>query len=181
MKIGIDIDSTLNDLELAWCAWIRDVGGDPFWGIERHVSWDLHKLHPMGRHVFDFLRMRGSLRNLNPRPLAQQVTAELAAAGHELFAVSSNVHAENWVEKCEWLDEHFPVIDPKHRVSTYNKGIMRLDVLIDDGPHNFMGFDGRCLLFDQPWNRSDEAMATSGQPGRLRRVIDWMEIKKVLL
>lgn len=152
MKIGFDIDSTLNTLDEAWCAWIM-ANHDPDFTLDRWLSWDIHKLTPAGPKVFDFLKIPGVFRHCGVRNGARELLARLARDDHELFAVSSCDPVATWPEKYEWLEEHFPMIPKQNRIACSRKGLLKLDILVDDGPHNFAGFDGLPIIFDQPWNR----------------------------
>ena len=70
----------------------------------------------------------------------------------------------------KWLDEYFPFIDSKKIVFCNDKSLIRADVLIDDGWHNLVNFEGIKILYDYPYN----------QEVRNLRVKSWNEILKVL-
>lgn len=152
MRIGIDIDSTLNTLDEAWCEWIIKTH-DPSFSLSKWTEWSVNKLTTAGTKAFDFLSIPGSFRYLGVRDGAKEAVKRLEDSGHELFVVSSCDPARSWGEKHDWVREHFNSI-PKHNlIACSRKGLLKLDVLIDDGPHNFKDFDGRGIIFDQPWNR----------------------------
>jgi 5'(3')-deoxyribonucleotidase len=158
LKIGLDLDSTLNNLDVAWSQWITE-HIDPAFTRDRWTKWELHELLPAGRAVYDYLDMTGTFINLVPKEESQAVVRELSEAGHELYVVTAcymkpgRHHVIG--EKIEWIAKHFPEI-PTHNICiVQNKSLMRLNVLVDDGAHNFEGFSGCPLLFDGPWNRKD--------------------------
>lgn len=152
MKIGIDIDSTLNTLEQSWSSWIvRNL--DPAFTLDKWLDWNINKLTPAGEKVYEFLSIPGMFRGLGVREGAIAVSRQLDREGHELFVVSSCDPASSWADKFDWVEEHFPFIKKKNRIASSRKGLLKLDMLVDDGPHNFEDFTGAAVVFDQPWNR----------------------------
>jgi 5'(3')-deoxyribonucleotidase len=170
LKIGIDIDSTLNTLDVEWAAWVRE-NGDPNFYPESILTWDTHKYTTIGKKVYDYLHIDGAFRNLGIRPFAQSVVHKLHLAGHEILVVSSCDPAKSWAEKYEWVGEHFPFIQKKNRIACSRKGLLKLDVLIDDGPHNFDEFEGLAIVMDQPWNRQYDG----------ERAYNWVDVERKLI
>lgn len=85
-------------------------------------------------------------------PDAQAVVRELHER-HEVFIVTAAMEVpESFGPKYRWLREHFPFIPPTHIVFCGDKGIVDVDVLIDDRPRNFVSFKGQPLLFTAPHN-----------------------------
>lgn len=151
MKIGIDCDSVLNDLDVAWAKWIGEVRGSPF-TVADMTHWNVHETSGLGLRVYDFLKIAGMFENLNPRDGAVAGVTRLWEAGHSLYVVT-NVIGHDYVEKQRFLRRHFPMLSEKNIVATTHKHLLKLDALIDDGIHNHEGFEGLRVLFDRPWNR----------------------------
>lgn len=153
MKIGIDIDDTLNKLSESWIEWIV-AHYDSQFSKEKWRSWDLPSHAQGGDRLFDFLQMEGTFSNLSIRSDAQRVTKRIAEK-HDIYTISAfgSVH-HGLVEKGEWLAKHFPHIPVKNYMFCNSKGLVGVDVLIDDGPHNFDGFKGTPIVMDKPWNTS---------------------------
>ena len=116
--------------------------------------------------------MEGSFGSLSINGNAQEVTKRLAEK-HELYVISAfgSVH-HGLVEKGEWLAKHFPHIPVKNYMFCNTKGLVGVDVLIDDGPHNFNGFKGTSVLMDKPWNAKAQVDY---------RVKDWSEVEGIFL
>jgi 5'(3')-deoxyribonucleotidase len=55
------------------------------------------------------------------------------------------------IDKYDWLAEHFPFISWQNIIFCGQK-IVNVDVMIDDRAKNFVGFNGRKLLFSSPHN-----------------------------
>jgi 5'(3')-deoxyribonucleotidase len=71
---------------------------------------------------------------------------------HEVYIVSAAMEFRNSLEdKLDWLGAHFPFIDWRHIMFCGHK-IVKADVMIDDRIKNFVGFEGRPLLFTSPHN-----------------------------
>jgi 5'(3')-deoxyribonucleotidase len=175
-KIGIDLDSTLNDLDVKWSAWIAATI-DPTFTRDRMVNWEMeNNVAPPNNHVYDFLWMRNTFLTLDPRPFAQRVVGDLAAAGHELFVVTAT-HPAVMLDKWEWVRRHFGVwFDHKHFLPVSKKGLLSgLDVLIDDGLHNLLDFPNRGVLLDAPWNRPPKNGAYL-----FDRAADWLDVRRIL-
>jgi 5'(3')-deoxyribonucleotidase len=167
MRIGLDVDNTLNTLEVPWVKWIAATIR-PGFTKEQWTSWDIDELLGSDR-VYDFLWIRGSFRNLDPQPGARSAL-EYLADNNELFAVTAST-AETWVEKEAWLLANFPMIPKKNFIVCSRKGLLDLDVLVDDGLHNFAGFKGTGIVYDQPWNQN--AVLRMPYEGPLLRACGW--------
>jgi 5'-nucleotidase len=167
MRIGIDLDSVLNDLDTQWAKWIAD-NHRPGFTLKDWTCWDVHTLAPCGNKVYDFLHLPGMFANLNPRPLAIGVTQDLVAEGHDLIVVTSCL-PEFWKDKTTFLTKYFGHIHPNNWIPCTRKELVKMDMLIDDGVHNLKACnnaDTMCVCFDRPWNQDWEG----------RRVVGWEEV-----
>lgn len=152
LRIAFDLDSVLNRLDDVWAEWVRDTF-DPEFEVAKWTQWDLHKCVPRaGTRVYEFLHHEGVFRNLPVTPGAVECLKKLHDEGHELFIVTSTIPS-TWEDKVEWLRTYFPFIPKENMIASSRKGLMRVDVLVDDGLHNFEEFQGVPIVFDRPWNR----------------------------
>jgi 5'-nucleotidase len=168
-RLGLDLDSTLNTLDEAWCDWILK-NHDPEFTLDKWKSWRIHQHTPAGPAVYDFLHIPGVFSKLGVREGAVEVTQRLAKHA-DLYVITASANPIAVPEKVEWLKKHFPHIPEKNHVFTESKHIVNVDVLVDDGAHNAEGFEGRFILFDQPWNR---------WASNLRRAVGWKGVAEVL-
>lgn len=170
--ILIDIDDTLNDMLDKWIGWYNrnyDDQLDP----REVIGWDLTKFvkPSCGREMYAYLDKPDLYDEVEPLPHAREVVERLQSNGDEVFLVSSCVPG-SVDKKFRWAAEHFPTVDWKHYVACTNKWLIRGDVMIDDGPHNADGFEGRFIIFDKAHNW----FAT-----HLERAMNWKEIEQKLL
>lgn len=175
VKIAIDLDSTLNTLFSEWSAWFEK-NYDPKFTLDKWTHWDIHKLQPHGADIFRYLDIEGVFRNSGVQPHSQRVVRRMLREGHEVYVVTScNMHPGRHSvigEKMYWMAEHFPLIPTKNLIICSNKSLIDADVLIDDGLHNLENFNGRKIVFDGPWNRSDN---------RWDRAHSWIDVERLVL
>lgn len=167
--IAIDLDSTLNNLLDVWLEDYNRVYGDAL--TPSHITtWDTHDhVKPeCGTKVYHLLT--GDLiKRTRPVRHSVAVTRDMAAVGYTLVVVSS-VGRGTYDAKREWLKEYFPHIP--HFIATHSKGLVRCDVLIDDGVHNLEDAQRagiRAICFNQPYNQSWQG----------ERVYSWLDIARM--
>jgi 5'(3')-deoxyribonucleotidase len=57
-------------------------------------------------------------------------------------------------EKIDWIKVHLPFINQDNVVFSRDKGILLGDAMVDDEPSHLLKFQGKRLLFMQPYNQS---------------------------
>lgn len=129
-------------------------------------------LPPDIRHtVSTYVNEPGFFRHITVMPDSQKVLHELTGR-YEVYIVSAAMEFKNsLIDKYEWLAEHFPFIPWTHIIFCGHK-IVNVDVIIDDRIRNFVGFDGRKLLYSSPHNMLVEGF---------ERVNTWQEVADKLL
>ena len=114
----------------------------------------------------------GFFRDLPVIADSQRVLQELSQR-YELFIATAAMEFPNsFLDKYQWLQQHFPFITWHNFVFCGDKSILNADYLIDDNAYNFDDFRGEGLLFDAPHNAGET---------RYRRVHNWQEIGALLL
>ena len=171
-KIGIDLDSTLNNLNEVWLDRYNKDYNDNLKEFER---WDAtYGIKPeCGVKIYDYLKEPGFFYNLDIRPNAKRVV-DLLSKKYDLYIVTA-YQAPTCVDKTNWIAKHLPSIDCRNIIFCNNKSVLNLDYLIDDGPHNILGFKQRGIIFDMLYNRHIKLNATRD------RVKGWNEIEKFFL
>ena len=166
LSVAIDLDTTLNTLNDDWIKLYNEDFNDNLTSQD-FTDWDMTKFvkPECGKLIYDYLKIPGFFRNLGVQQNAQQVT-EWMAKEFDLYIATAYV-PEACLDKCKWVDEHFPHIGSSKVIFINDKNKLNADYLIDDGPHNIEAFKGIGMIFDQPYNRHIE--------GKLR-VYDWLEI-----
>lgn len=169
-KIGIDLDSTLNNLNDVWLdRYNKDYNDD----IKHFEKWDAtYNLKPeCSVKIYDYLKEPGFFYNLDIRPNAKRVV-DLLSKKYDLYIVTA-YQASTCVDKTNWVKKHLPSIDHENIIFCNNKSVLNLDYLIDDGPHNILGFKQVGVIFDLEYN---EYIPTNEKRFRVK---NWNEIEKL--
>jgi 5'(3')-deoxyribonucleotidase len=129
-------------------------------------------LPPEIRHTLStYVNAPGFFRHIAVMPGSQQVLKELTGR-YDVYVVSAAMEFKNsLIDKYEWHAENFPFIPWTHIIFCGHK-IVDVDVIIDDRIRNFVGFEGRKLLYSSPHN-----MLVEGY----ERVSSWQEVADKLL
>lgn len=173
IKIGIDLDSTLNDLLPYWVDKYNKDYNDNL-TLDKIIQWEMHRLvkDECGDKIYDYLKEPGFFRNLGIIKDSQEVVEWLSKFTNvELYIVTQYV-PEGCLDKANWIREHFPFINEKNIIFINNKSMLDLDYLIDDSPYNMIEFDGEYILLDYPHNRN------VFEPSYIKRVYNWLNIKE---
>lgn len=168
IRIGVDLDTTLNDLEVTWLERYNAEYGDCL-TVEDMVDWDVsaYVKPECGMKMYSYLDEPGFFRNLGIKPGARE-GMQFLWDNFEVYIVSAanpNTVADKW----EWIREHLPFITLDRFVCLFHKDLLKLDYLIDDGPHNIERFPGTGIVFDMRYNRH--------LPDHYLRFGNWQEIR----
>lgn len=114
----------------------------------------------------------GFFRDL-PVMADSQHVLEALSQRYELFIATAAMEFPNsFLDKYQWLQQHFPFIPWRNFVFCGDKSILNADYLIDDNAYNFEHFRGEGILFSAPHNAHET---------RYRRVRSWPEIAGIFL
>lgn len=158
MIIGIDVDDVVRDICTPTCSWWYSVSGikkTP----EDIKDWDIHKwLGAENKELFyeQWFNQVQVFLYADPVEGALEALARLRNIGFNLVFVSTQFTTKVKQWTVEWLDWHVQSYDGL--VFTGKKCLVKTDILIDDGPHNFESYRGLAILFDRPWNRHVRAI-----------------------
>lgn len=172
MRIAIDMDEVLADPIYKFIQlYNRDYGVpldlilEPGNEIYQHVP-----EHAKDKW-FDYINEEGFFRDLKPLEGSVEAVKKLQEK-YDVYIVSAAMEFRNsLVDKYDWLAEHFPFITWRNIMFCGDK-IVDVDVMIDDRAKNFVGFNGRKLLFTSPHN----LLLTDYE-----RVNNWQEVLDKLL
>lgn len=118
-----------------------------------------------------YINEPGFFRDIPVMPDSQRVVKALTEK-YEVFIVSAAMEFRNsLIEKYDWMAGHFPFISWTHIVFCGLK-IVNVDIMIDDRSRNFVGFNGRKLLYSSPHNL---------EINEFERVSNWQEVADKLL
>jgi 5'(3')-deoxyribonucleotidase len=139
-----DIDCVVADLLGPWLAaynseYAQDIS------IKDVSSWDLGKCVPDGDEVYQIIRRPGFFASLPLLGGAKEGLEALLEKGNDVYLVSAAYSASAFAEKFDWVRKHLPFMNDRVFLTDGKtpKGLIRGDVLIDDGPHNLIDFKER--------------------------------------
>ena len=152
MRIAIDMDEVLADpIHKFIQLYNKDYGIPMDLKQEPGKEFFHHLPAEINRKWFEYINEKGFFRDLPVIEGAVEAVRKLQES-NEIYIVSAAMEFRNSLEdKLDWLAEHFPFIGWRNIMFCGDK-IVNVDVLIDDRAKNFVGFDGRKLLFTSPHN-----------------------------
>jgi len=172
-RIAIDMDEVTADalgrhLDLYNTRFQTTVNANDLQG--RH----LHEIVPVEHrpHVEEMVRQVGFFKDLRVMRDSQEVIRDLQQR-YDIFVTTAAMQFPNsFIEKYDWLAEHFPFIPWTHIVFCGDKSVIATDYLIDDHAHNFEQFRGEGILYNAPHN-----IHVTGY----RRAANWAEVRQMFL
>lgn len=158
MIIFIDVDDVCADLMRAWLEAYNDQYGDCL-TPEDITDWDISKFvkPECGKQIYRYLDSGDLYDVVEPIPNALEGVRLLREMGHHVVFASSGIGQAG--RKYDWLVDHgflVPTWKKKDYVGGYDKGLLRGDLLIDDGLHNVVSFQGLSILMRRPHNTKAE-------------------------
>jgi len=157
--ILIDMDSIIVDIEEKWYGQYNATFGDNL-TTEKIKTWDLDRFckpsdqvpHP----VFSILAQPGFFLDLPALPGALEGLRRLSDGGHNVMLVTSPPNIPSMSDKATWIKTQMPWFNVhKNLILTYQKNLVKGDILFDDGPHNI-------TRYRQAWPNA--AIATIAYP-----------------
>lgn len=155
IKIGIDLDSVLSDLLPYWLNFYNNDFNDNL-KVENITAWETDKFvkSECGKKIFDYILQPNFFLNVPVLQGSQDAVKWLSTFDNvELYVVTA-YHPYVCKDKADWLAKYFPEINQKNIIFINDKSLVDVDYLIDDSPTNCIGFKGKYLLFDYPYNQN---------------------------
>lgn len=152
MRIAIDMDEVLADpIHKFIQLYNRDYGVPLDLAMEPGQEFFHHIPEHINTRWYEYINEKGFFRDL-PVIHGSIAGVKKLQEKHEVYIVSAAMEFRNSLEdKLDWLGEHFPFIGWRNIIFCGDK-IVNTDVIIDDRAKNFVGFNGRKLLFTSPHN-----------------------------
>jgi len=173
-KLGIDLDTTLNNLNEVWLERYNQDYGD---NLTEWIGWDIHNhiKSECGHKIYNYLKEPDFFYNLDIRENAAEVIDYLLEY-FEIYIPSAYV-AEACLDKVKWINKYLPNIKTENIIFINDKSLLELDYLIDDGPHNIQTFSPfkDAIIYDMPYNRYLDHDGFQTWP----RIKNWLEIKEL--
>ena len=156
LKIGIDLDDTINNLVEVWIDRYNKDYSDNL-KIEDIETWDIGDYSKIGKNFYNYLGDGETFKNLSVKDGAANIIEKLCEQ-HEVYIVTANASYNKGVcdDKVNFIKKFMPFFPIKNIIFINNKSLLNLDILIDDGLHNFEGFKGfKKVVFNRPWNTTN--------------------------
>jgi 5'(3')-deoxyribonucleotidase len=155
MIIGCDLDGTLQNIQHVWIDYLNKKHGLNK-TYEDITKWDMRYAFPdlTKDQIYEPLYSDSFWYDLKPLEYAQEYLKKLYDT-YKVYIVTSS-YSQTIDTKITWMKEYFPFIEWRDVIVMKNKQMLKLDVLIDDGPHNLIGGSYKKYLIDAPYNRDVE-------------------------
>lgn len=171
--IGIDLDDTFEGLLPAWIAWLNAKYNLNVL-LEDFTEWNVQKIYPSltAEQIFEPLHLPEFWQTVKPKPGAVEYIRKLINEGQDIYIVTSSKYTTFPFKLDEALFKYLPELDYHNVIVTYQKQLIKLDILVDDGYHNLENGDYIRILFDAPHNQNIEENAVT----KCKRVKSWEEV-----
>lgn len=179
MTILVDMDDVIEQLVPGWVAYINEKYGTNA-RVEDVTEWAIEKAFPtLTREQVYSAPLDDKLWDyVGPMPGAQEYLQKLIDDGNEVFIVTATGFETLRAKMEKVLFKYFPFINWNHVIITEHKELIKGDVLVDDGPHNFTKGDYYKILFSAGHNKNfDEKTIGAVRVSTWAEVYD--EIKKL--
>lgn len=120
-----------------------DVKGSSIWEI---LTED--QLKKLGKAINE----PGYFRDLEVIDSAVEVVKELSESFDIYIATAAMGVPNSFIDKYDWLQEHFPFLDPQYFIFCGDKKVVHADYLIDDNVNQLNSFTGKGILFQTVQN-----------------------------
>lgn len=174
--IAIDVDCVLNNL-MDKTIEMYNSRYNTSLSINNFKEYDVFKClpHNEAQNFVDLFQEEELWESLTPIKDSQWGIKHFIESGYTVYLATAT-HYKNFSWKVEWLKHYFGMIPEKNIICVHNKGLLKVDVLIDDCLDNLLSsmWYERVTL-DWPWNR-DVWDETYG----IHRAHNWIEIVDIV-
>lgn len=158
MIIGVDIDGVVRDIHTPTLRWWNLITGKNL-TLEDIQGWNIAEylgVPKTGHDVFYsyWFSQRNIFKYAKAIDMSRVGLSQLSGKFDVLLVTSQRGQAKIWT--LEWIEQNVWEGTYSGIVFAHDKSLIKTDILIDDGPHNFDNYTGRAILFDQPWNRDEK-------------------------
>jgi 5'-nucleotidase len=184
MIVHVDMDNTANDFSGGFITEFNRITGSNFvLPRENHAEYEIFKNIPNIVNG-DGVKLREQIfttpkfwENLEPMPDFERIMKLLcnkySADAGDVYILTAAwpTYEDCWTEKVRWVKKVLPFFDLHKIIFSWNKSIIKGDILIDDSPKYLETFNGDSVAYDWPYNRNVKVEY---------RVHNWEEIGRYL-
>lgn len=133
----------------------------------------IHELYPeVADDIYGIVNTDSFFRSLPVIKDSQAVLEELSEHYEIVIATAAMLSPNSFVAKYDWLQKHFPFLNPNLYVFCGDKSTVKADYLIDDHIYQLNTFQDRGIMFTSPHNVNE--------PYDLR-MDNWQELRTFFL
>ena len=171
-RIAVDMDEVIADFNAKFITSLNSRFDKQLTLADLYNTKIEYLLPELIQDIKAMIREADFFADLPVMPHSQSVLAQMVNQ-HEIFITTAAMEFPlSFNAKFNWLQQHFPFIDPMNIVFCGYKTIINADYLIDDNVHHFSKFRGEGILFTSPHNVAVEGF---------RRVNNWQEVAEIFL
>lgn len=155
-RILVDIDAVVADLMTVWLGLYNKEYEDSL-ELQDITKWGIHEIvkPECGIGIFKYLERHDLYDSVLPVDGAKTSIAWLRNHSYDVRFLTSGI----FESKAKWMYRHNLIrgdwmYSPDIIVS-HDKSLIKGDILIDDNIENLHNFDGKRILFAQPWNEGN--------------------------
>jgi len=155
MVIGLDFDGTINNMLDTWVEWLNKKHGTDV-KVSDITDWELAKAFPdlSKRELFEPLNTPEFWYYVTIKPGAVEIIEKLIQDGHKIYIVTSSHYRTLPAKLDNCLFAHLPFLKKEDIIITYDKSLIKCDILLDDAEHNLINFRGIKVLFNALYNKN---------------------------
>ena len=171
LKILCDVDGVVANMLPEWLNLYNFDYSDNIC-VEDITEWGLHKLVKCGTKIYEYLWLTNLYDHVRPFAGAVEGIRAIRSMGHRVIFLTSGLQPAKieWLNRQSLLDSVLWRSDPDWIIAS-DKSLFEGDIMIDDYLKNLDGFKGFPIVFDAPYNRTND---------QYLRVKTWFEIVKFI-
>ena len=164
-RLFLDLDNVITDYSYSAIEWFNEELSHPKYkgkyptdlepkDVKDYSIWkNYHLSKQIGKPLMEEMHNTpGFFAELDPIPGAINAVRKLNQIYEIFIATKPQINELCIVEKMEWLNVHMPYIHEERVIFLQNKSVLYGDILVDDYWKHLFQFEGRGILFMQPYN-----------------------------
>lgn len=176
MIICFDIDNVMNDLTEKTIT-LYNARANKNIQISDITTYNFYDCLPKedADGIIALFKDKGLWDSLKPLPYSQEALKKLIKQGHRILLATAT-DPINFEWKVEWLKQYFGFIPTDNIIRIMDKGLLRIDVMVDDHLSNLISNVCERVCLDYPWNQSK----SKDYAYNIKRAYNWNDIINII-